>query len=183
MLICRRKKFCYICTPRTSSLSTSTWLMERFETEEICGYHGIPNAKNSYTDYLRFTTIRHPYTRAQSIFSWVMQQHYDAYPDLPKMEWIPFLRWLRDDAPGYKHSNKVMLVPQAQFLGATRVDHILRFEKIPKCYMNLPFITNLKRFPHINKGTRRKPELTEEAKRLIRDWAEVDFARWFKNDH
>jgi hypothetical protein len=157
-------------------LSTATWLLRSYTCEEINGYHGVPIGDELFPDYFKFTTVRNPYTRAQSIYSWVMKQHKTLYPDLPAMGWRTFLQWLVNGMPGYEDENKVMLLPQHQFLEGVKLAKIFRFEEIPKCFAELPFSDKrLNQFPHSNEGTVGKPALTPSTKCLIRQWAGPDF--------
>ena len=180
MIVSNHCRFVYIATPRTGSLSTCNWLKNPcFGGEEVNeDHHSLPVD----IDYLEtegfylFTTVRNPYTRAQSLFAWAMKQHKALYPNLPEMGWIEFLEWLVEELPSYDDPNRVMFLPQHEFLrGLGSSLHIFHFEEAADSYLRLPFVGSIHDFPHVNKGMEPKPDLDERACQLILAWAAPDF--------
>jgi len=179
MIVSNHCRFVYIATPRTGSLSTCNWLKRpNFGGVSKGAYHGLPEDTEHLKEegFYLFTTVRNPYTRAQSLYSWAMKQHKDKYPNLPKLPWHEFLQWLVEELPLYNDPNRVMFLPQHEFLhGLGSSLHIFHFEETPDSYLRLPFVGSIHDFPHVNKGMEKKPEVDEWARQLIRDWALPDF--------
>lgn len=203
MIVSDKHKYVYIAHESTASRSISEFLINNYEFEIIDGKH-IPNfefnenlseeRQNNIKEYNFFTIVRHPFTRLISI--WDRCHSYDednlANPIHYGFNFSNFIEHIKTFKNGKQTHLEIYsiikpflkintingYVPRSQVCENNRsykIDLILKYEDLPNCLTQLPFITNVN-LPIIGKGTQDRTNLdTPENRTKVYDLYKEDY--------
>ena len=169
MIVSEALRYVYIAIPRTGSKSMCKWLVDRYRGQWHGGHHGW-RVPGEYRDFHVFTVVRNPYEVQAS--GWFFTPVIDP-PEKPETYAEACRGWERpSDQP----------VGQKEFIEWAGVSQVLYFEHMPRCLVELPFVspTDVPPFPHLNAGGCRPPGdffeiMAEGDERLVWEGSRQDF--------
>lgn len=173
------------------------FLPEHFEGVRHGGYHHnvVPDVAE---DYFKFCTVRSPYNRFASAWSFVSNRgaiHHDAYAKLMRcrnVELVPFLKWLiveKRNLIDYRLTHDLKLgliltplhVYWEQRLNSVPLDAYVQIENATDEFNKLPFVDEHVVVPKVF-SIAKTPEYrrwddikTPEVTELVNEWAGDDF--------
>ena len=163
-------QFVFYPMPKTATCSLWEVLSLQYGAKEYpqCAMRGrhvmrLPKDQN-FDDYLFFTVVRHPFTRARSLWNHC-QRLENITVDFEDFVWhylVPRTTWLCQT--------------QSEWLRGLRVDCVLKMERINEDFSALPFVCDCD-VPVVNQGKVSK-DFTERTYAGIQKWAEEDLEKF-----
>ena len=143
MMISNKHKFVYMTVAKCGTSTMFKHLRELYDDIKLVGGH--PRVvEPQHLDYFCFTVVRHPYTRALSMWHHILDRkkmplNFDGgtyYVDISTF--TKFIKW-RNVAWSKITSYMPALRTQHYQLSKCRIDNVLRLETLSNDFMDLPF--------------------------------------------
>lgn len=180
MLYSHDHKFVYLCPPKTASTSVTEVLMKEFGAEWHEDRHDnhIPAEMK---DYFTFASIRHPYLRAISGYSYIARRFsevrlndcWDRFHMISLTDY--FKNLFRIHGPAYVHNRTQDFVVSGS---SPRIDAYVRAESLEADFSRLPFVNKPIAIPKLNVSS---TELSEAMIRRICVCVAMRYASDFHN--
>lgn len=180
MIISSAEKFVWISMPRCCTHTLMVELHRRFNGQffydnRMVGRHrGVHRNKipPGYEDYFHWTCCRNPYTRAISMF-WYLLKH-----PRRKLNLATFEEYCEHIAERASEDRTGPLWPMWQQVGGARIDQVVRFEHFADDLGKLPFWQGTTQLYRRAPSKPDKPPaelLTPKCVKLIQEWGARDF--------
>lgn len=144
MIVSHACKFIYFGLPRTASTSMHQWLMEWGHRK---GYQHDVNVPSGCEDYFKWTIVRNPYDRAVSLWYMAQSQVRHGFQQSAPFNtptFYDFLLKVQD------RGDRFYSTTQMDFLRKVKLDACLKFEDLPMCLWDLPFLDEHRIPPKLN---------------------------------
>jgi hypothetical protein len=201
VIVSHSKKIVYLAPPKTGTISVQAVLEREPFNGEVVGGHAHHDVEWSQdlASYFHFITVRHPYSRAYSLWRTAVN-HRRLFNWNPRKYSYgqPWALWFSDEAPTFKElleCSKLQLLLRRQWRCSWHLEQIPK--EIPVVVVRLenfyedlqqvePLRDNLHHVVHANKNLDKSPKhwsevvTPEHAERIRELWAE-DFDRFGYN--
>jgi len=177
MLISHDKRFVFVAVPRTASTSMHKAFMRCSKNYTKKKQHSNEIPKR-YQKYPVVACVRNPYSRAASYYMYRRRHDTAAlYPWASKWSFERYVRWFTNPNARPRLFKEIT---QARFLRPVHVDHLLRFEELPRAFRVLPFAKGV-RLPRLNAGLGKddwRKLYTRKIADMVYRWAHNDFSKY-----
>lgn len=170
MIYSDKYNFVFYPLPKTATCSLWELLAIKYDAIEYpqdhtLGRHVMTLPKGDFEGYLSFTVVRHPFSRARSLWNHCqrLEGFQGNFEDFVWDHLVPRTTWLCQT--------------QSEWLVELHVDHVLKMEKLQDDFHSLPFVYT-RDIPFKNRGDRKHEEISMKSHLGIIEWAEEDFRQF-----
>lgn len=147
MIVSGAHRYIYVCIPKTGTGSMRRHLMAHYQGRSSGAYHQT-HCQHPGPNWCVFTTVRNPYTRLVSWWWFTAVSRIETRPPEEREFWqgaplSKFIRFLIERRDGYDIPNgdqKLMRLPQHEFLRYSNPTHIVRLEHLMDEFNALPWV-------------------------------------------
>lgn len=170
MIYSNKYKFIFYPIPKTATCSLWELLSTEFAAVEYPdnhqkGRHVMILPDGDYSDYLSFTVVRHPFTRARSLWSHCQRLEgiKENFTDFVWDYLVPRKNWLCQT--------------QTEWLQNFKIDYTLKLEWLQIDFNSLPFVQK-EIIPFTNKSSYKDNVIEVKSYLGILKWAKDDFQKF-----
>lgn len=173
MIVSNKNKYLFISIPKTGTHSMYELLQAEFDGVRHGGYH-CPTVPDDADDYFKFCTVRNPYAKLASAWSYISSPNGKYYSQVENkvgdVNLVSLLKWCIDvgDQIVTHHERSFtiagVLMPFYVYhgvrLGGVKLDAMIQIEHATKQFNQLPFVTKHTTVPLVHTA-RINPGYTE----------------------
>ncbi len=186
MIVSHEHRFVYVALPHTASTSTRRWLC-KFYSGEIVGADHDCYIPDGCEDYTAWTVTRDPFDMACGMWR-KLARNADRTVLLRHLRRnrLNFPASFREFAlmlataglPSFPENRRFVHWPPSRHCKGVTFDFTFDFSEMPNCLAVLPFVDQVRNFPHLNKNEEElfgwtAPD-TPLNRRLVDAWTEVN---------
>lgn len=180
MIVSDRHKYLFIEIPRTGTTSMSYVLRKQADGVRVKGEKHIRDIPQEAKDYKVFACVRNPYDRMYSHYCYRRARCLNRGKKLETKlrTFADYVDYHVSGEEDHQNSNT-----QLWYLRYAANPLIVKFEDLPKSFLNLPFLPKNIKLPYTNSASKGKwqDQYTEELAEMVFSWAHQDFEQFEYN--